>query len=165
MPELPSKQQKPPIQGQKPQIPDKQMSQEPKKPTPPENKPKSAPKPEKDDSLKYEMTYVNGGFNNGVEIKPGRGGKIELSIAIYGGGEKKTLGISPLPPSITKLTQAYEIGADRDTDVPEITDELKRYFDELNQALSMKVIDILREADEKVKKAIKETFSSVNQGF
>lgn len=165
MPELPNKpQQKPPIQGQQSRVPDKQMSQEPKKPVAPA-KPKSAPKPEKDDALKYEMTYVNGGFNNGVEIKPGRGGKVELSISIYGGGEKKSLGVSPLPPSIAKLIGAYEVGADQDIDSPEITDELKRYFDEINQTLSMKIIDILKETDIKTRKAIKETFSSVNQGF
>lgn len=164
MPEIPNQQQKPPVQGQQKQmLPKKPMEKPvPEKQTLP---PKEPPKPKKDEGLKYEMTYVNGGFNNGVELKPARGGKIELSIAIYGGGEKKVLGISPLPPSITKLTQAYEVGADRDADTPEITDELKRYFDELNQTLSMKVIDILRETDEKVKKAIKETFSSVNQGF
>lgn len=164
MPEIPNQQQKPPVQGQQKQMPPKKPMEKPvpeKQPLPP----KELPKPKKDEGLKYEMTYVNGGFNNGVEIKPGHDGKIELSISIYGGGEQKKLGISPLPPAVTKLTKAYEIGANQDIDSPEITDELKRYFDEINQTLSMKVIAILREADEKVKAAIQSTFKQVNQGF
>lgn len=167
MPEVPQSpiKQKPSIQGQVP--PEKKQKLPVIKPeqSPEKKKPKSPPKPKKDEDLKYEMIYVNGGFNNGVELKPASDGKVELSIAIYGGGEKKTLGISPLPPSIAKLMKAYEVGAASDANTPEITDELKRYFAEINQSLSMKVIDILKEADEKVKAAIKSTFRETNQGF
>lgn len=136
----------------------------PEKPTAPEQKPppkKKTPAQKKDDRFKFEMKYVNGGFNNGVQVKPDKDGKALLEIAIYGGGEKKTLSVGPLPKEIAKLIQAYEIGANQDTDAPEITGELQKFFAQIQQQLSMKIINILKEADEKVAMAIKETFKNI----
>ena len=134
-----------------------------KKNTNPAQKP---PAQEKDDAFKYEMQYANGGFNNGVEIKPDREGKAQLKVSIYGGGEQKVMKISPLPASITKLTQAYELSADKvDDSSPEITEELQKYFDEVRSVLSAKIIQIVTQMDEQIKTAITQTFKEVNKGY
>lgn len=151
---------------------------EPKQPpqqkpvAPPEKKPAApptaAPKPktpaqEKDDALKYEMQYANGGFNNGVEIKPDKDGKVQLKVSIYGGGEQKVMKISPMPAPIAKLMKAYELTATQnDTSTPEVTEELQKYFDQLRNTLSAKIIQIMTEADSKIKGAIHETFKSMS---
>lgn len=149
--------EKPPEQGKEQPV----QKQEPG--TPPPSKPekkKETPAQKKQEGLKYEMTYVNGGFNNGVQIKPDKGGKALVEISIYGGGEKKTLSVGPLPASISKLVQAYEISATQNSDAPEITGELQRWFEDKNNKLSIKIIQILTEADQKIASAIKEVFKS-----
>lgn len=135
-----------------------------KKPaTPPAATPKpKTPAQEKDDALKYEMQYANGGFNNGVEIKPDKDGKVQLKVSIYGGGEQKVMKISPMPSPIAKLMKAYELTATQnDTSTPEVTEELQKYFDQLRNSLSAKIIQIMTEADSKIKGAIHETFKSM----
>lgn len=124
-------------------------------------KEKKTPAQEKDDSLKYEMQYVNGGFNNGVQIKPDKNGKANVEISIYGGGEKKTLTVGPLPADISKLIKAYEIATTQNSDSPEITGELQKYFAEVNERLSRQIISILQETDIKVFQAIKSTFKEL----
>lgn len=149
----PQQQGKPPVEKQPP---------EQQKPAPkPEPQKKPEPKVQKDESLKFTMTYANGGFNNGIELKPGKDGKIELSIAIYGGGEPKSLGIQGFSPEIKKLISAYEVGATNQQDTGDITKALKEYFKRVNQVLSLKVIEILQGADNQIKDAIKQTFKEV----
>lgn len=134
--------------------------------TPPVEKPQGQKKPEgkktpaqkKDEGLKYEMKYVNGGFNNGVEIKPDKDGKANIEISIYGGGTKKTLSVGPLPVEIAKLIKAYEVSANQGQETPEITGELQKYFENLNTTLSQKIIEIMMDMDSKVEAAIRETF-------
>lgn len=119
---------------------------------------KKTPAQKKDEGLKYEMKYVNGGFNNGVQIKPDKDGKANVEISIYGGGTKKTLSVGPLPGQISKLIKAYEISATQSQNTPEITGELQKYFEQLNTTLSQKIIEIMMEMDSKVESAIRETF-------
>lgn len=116
-------------------------------------------KPKKDETLKYELTHANGGFNDGVEIKPAKNGKLQLTISLYGGGDVKSMGISPLPPNIAKLVKAYEVGATNDdSSTPEITDELKKKFEDLKVKLSLDIIQILQDTDAKIGQAIKNIF-------
>ena len=129
--------------------------QEPKPVSPPKKK---TPAQKKDDHLKYEMKYVNGGFNNGVELKPDRDGKVNIKIAIFGGGKEKSLTVGPLPKEIAKLVRAYEIEANQGNDAQDVTQELQQYFEEKNTILSQKIILILQECDQKVEQTIKETF-------
>lgn len=113
----------------------------------------------KDETLKYELTYANGGFNDGVVIKPSTDGKAELKISLYGGGESKIMKVGPMQPNIDKLLRAYETTAtNNDQSAPEITEELKRYFDEVKTKLSLEIIKILQEADEKIKGSIRNAF-------
>lgn len=158
VPENPPQDQKKPEARPQDNKPQEKPKAKPEKPQP-EKKP--APKPKKDDLLKYTMTYANGGFNNGVELKPGKDGKIELSITIYGGGEKKSLGISNVSPSVQKLIKAYSVGAQAQEPMEDITEGLRKYFEQVNKTLSFKVIDILQEADDKIKSAIQETFKEI----
>lgn len=161
---MPPKENQPPIPKKKPQGKPPVPTKEPEaKPVPAPENPKKRPEPkvEKDDSLKYEFTYANGGFNNGVEVKPGKNGKLELDISIYGGGEKKTMGISGYSPQVQKLVQAYEVGATSGQETEDINKALKDYFKRVNQTLSMKIISILENTDNQIKNAIKETFKEV----
>lgn len=142
-----------PKQDQKPVPKEKDSGSVPKKPSP--------PKPKKDESLKYSMTYANGGFNNGVELRPGKDGKIELSITIYGGGEKKYMGISGFSPEVKSIVQAYQVAAETGQNSEDVKQGLKEYFTKINATLSMKIIQILQEADSKIQDSIKQTFKEV----
>lgn len=122
----------------------------------PETKPKKVEKPE-NDLLKFEMQYVNGGFNNGVNVKPDKDGKLNVEISIYGGGRRKTLSVNPTSQNVKKLLNAYEIAATDGQSDEHITVELQKYCKEIEEDLSMKIINILTEVDEKVKAVIKET--------
>lgn len=142
----------------KPPPEQKAPSKEPTKPKPPAQ--------QKDDALKYEMKFANGGFNNGVEIKPARDGKVELKVSIYGGGEQNVMRISPVPESIAKMIKAYEIGAEK-TGEPDsgITEELQSYFDDIRTNLSVEIIQILTDVDSKIESAIKKAFSQANSRY
>lgn len=141
-----------PQQGQTPTPPTEPVAKKPVE--------KKTPAQKKDEGLKYEMKYVNGGFNNGVQIKPDKDGKAMVEISIYGGGTKKTLSIGPLPAQIGKLIKAYEVSATQGQETPEITGELQKYFENLNTTLSQKIIEIMMDMDSKVEQAIRETFKS-----
>jgi hypothetical protein len=153
---------------QKP-MPQKQAA--PGTPPSPEQKPvpqkpvqkKKTPAEHKDDRFKYEMTYANGGFNNGAEVKPDKDGKANVEISIYGGGQKKSLKVGPLPPNIEKLVRAYELSANQNEDSPEITEELQRYFAQVKTLLNAKILEILKQADLQIANAVKETFSQINK--
>tara|TARA_R110000868_G_scaffold217359_1_gene467430 strand:+ start:1699 stop:2223 length:525 start_codon:yes stop_codon:yes gene_type:complete len=169
MPEQPQKPQAPP---QKQVAPQKQQAPTGKGKAPsPEQSPapeKAAPKKKtpaetKDDRFKYEMTYANGGYNNGAEVKPDKNGKANIEISIYGGGQKKSLSVGPLPPNIEKLVKAYELSANQNEDSPEITQELQKYFAQAKTLLNAKVLEIFKQADLQIANAIKETFNQVNQ--
>lgn len=132
----------------------------------PQTKKPATPAQEKSDAFKYDMQYANGGFNNGVEIKPARDGKIELKVSIYGGGEQKVMKISPVPDSVAKMIKAYELGADK-TGEPDgsVTGGLQDYFDGIRAQLSAEIIGIMTEADKKIESAIKKVFATPTDGF
>ena len=131
------------------------------------NQGKSPEEEAREDAMKYEMVYINGGFNgDGIILKPEQEARASLEISIYGGGQKKSLTISSLPKNIQKLIKAYEVGAsESDSETPEITGELQKYFEEVKQSLSAKIISIFKEADVKTKAAIKAAFNDVNKNY
>lgn len=143
-----------PKQGQEPTPPQKKE--------PPVDKPKS-PTKEKEPGLKYEMKYVNGGFNSGVKIEPTNGGKIALSISIYGGGEPKKVKL-PASPEISKIIQGYEIAV-KNNDKLGLTMEpkLDQYLQGLEQEISLGVIKAMQEFDQKVKQIILNTIRGKNE--
>lgn len=167
MPEQPQKpqDQKKQVTPQKQPAPEKGKTPAPEQsPTPQKTPPKKkTPAEVKDDRFKYEMTYANGGFNNGAEVKPDKDGKANVEISIYGGGQKKSLSVGPLPPNIEKLVKAYELSADKNEDSPEITQELQKYFAQAKTLLNAKIIDILKKTDLQIANAVKETFTQINK--
>ena len=136
--------QQPPNQNQPPQEP------QPEK--------KSNPKEKKESGLKYDMKYVNGGFNDGVKIEPTNGGKLALSISIFGGGgEPKTVNI-PASPAMQKIIKGYEVAFNnQDSMGTSMEPEMDRYMDNLKQEISLKVIRLMQEMDQKVKQIIIQT--------
>lgn len=154
-----------PAKQQAPATPSKNGQQPPtdNAPVAPKQPATKTPAATKDDRFKYEMTYANGGFNNGVQIKPDKNGKANVEISIYGGGQKKTLSVGPLPPNIAKLVSAYELGANQNEDSPEITAELQKYFAQVQTLLNSKILEIIKQADLQIANAVKETFSQINR--
>ena len=149
-----------------PKIDSQSQEQKPvpeKNPSPVKQQPekKKTPAQQKDEMLKYEMKYVNGGFNNGVEIKPDRDGKVNIKISIFGGGKQKSLTVGPVQQNIAKLIKAYELEANNGKGSPEITRELQNYFKQLNESLSSKIINLLIDLDTKAQSAIKETLKEI----
>ena len=53
------------------------------------------------------------------------------------------------------------ITAEQNSDSPEITGELQKYFREVSEKLSRQIISILQETDIKVYQAIKSTFKEL----
>lgn len=149
-----------PIQGKNPQEP---KGSNPQK-TPPKQEPqKPKSKPKKDEGLKFELTYANGGFNDGVEIKPGKNATIEMTISLYGGGKPKSLSIKNLPNDIKTLLKGYEIAAtNNDTSSPEITQELQQIFERIKEKLSFDIIKYMGELDEKIANSIKAAIKGLN---
>ena len=143
---------KPP--AEKPSAP----AQPPKEPL----KAKTPPKAEKYESLKFDLTFVNGGFNDGVDVMPGKNGTLELRITLYGGGESKHLTIGPLPKPLETLIRGYEVSANGGSDTtPEITNDLKVQFQKIKEKLSLDIIKYLQEFDAKVEASIKETLRTM----
>lgn len=151
--------EKPPQQGkaqQPKQRPD--PSQQPPQGQEPDRK---KPEPKKDESLKYEGKYFNGGFADGVKIQPVSGGKLALSISIYGGGEPKKVNI-PASGKMAKVLQAYEVGfKSNDRLGPSMEPEIDQYLETLNQQISFKVMAAMREFDQKVKQIIQQTIKGM----
>lgn len=115
---------------------------------------KEKPKKEENSGLKYEMKYVNGGFNNGVTIEPTNGGKLALSISIFGGGDPKKVNI-PASSEMSKIIQGYEVAV-KNNDQLGLTMEpkMEQYISGLEQEISVQVIQAMQEFDQKVKQII-----------
>ncbi len=113
--------------------------------------------PKKDDTLKYEGKYFNGGFADGVKLEPASDGKISVSISIYGGGEPKINKISA-NPKMQKILKAYEIGfKNQDNLGTRMEGDIDDYLETVTQQMSFKIIAAMRELDEKIKQIIIQT--------
>lgn len=111
----------------------------------------------KDDTLKYEGKYFNGGFADGVKLEPASDGKISVSISIYGGGEPKINKISA-NPKMQKILKAYEIGfKNQDNLGTRMEGDIDDYLETVTQQMSFKIIAAMRELDEKIKQIIIQT--------
>lgn len=136
------------------------------KPTPPDQQQpqkKAAPsKPveKKEEGLKYEGKYFNGGFADGVELEPVGDGKIGLTITVYGGGEPKKIKI-PASGKMQKILRGYEAAFHNEDDLgTKMEPEIDQYLTNLKQQMSFKIITALREFDQKVKQIIIETIKA-----
>ena len=109
------------------------------------------------DVIKYEMTYVNGGFTEeGIKIEPTSDGKLSMSISIYGGGKKKNMVISSKSGKLSKLSKAYSI-AQKQGDAKngdEVTSELEDIVSTLKSNIAYEIVELLKKFDEDVKRVI-----------
>jgi len=109
------------------------------------------------DVIKYEMTYVNGGFTEeGIKIEPTPDGKLSMSISIYGGGKKKNMVISSKSGKLSKLTKAYSLaqtqGDAKNGD--DVTSELEDITSSLKSEIAYEIVELLKKLDNDVKKII-----------
>lgn len=115
----------------------------------------------KDETLKYECKYVNGGFNNGVKLEPTSGGKLLLSISIYGGGESKSIKI-PVRGELQKIISGYESAfKSKDSLGTELEPEIDDKLQILKEEISNKIISAMKKFDLEVKQIIINTIKEI----
>lgn len=116
-----------------------------------------------ENQFKYEMTYLNGGFNgDSIKIEPGKDGKLVIEIPIYGGGQKKTMSVNS-PKRIQSLVSAIPMAQDQNDakSGQEVNSELQKHFDELKLAMSQRFIELFKEVDAKAKQIIVESLKEL----
>lgn len=113
----------------------------------------------------YNMKYVNGGFSNSVDVQPGIGedsGKVNVSINIFGGGEKKKVSL-PTPPKIQRMMKAYEIALrNKDESAENIKLQLEKYYADLKSIIGAKFVQVMKEADSKAKQVLIQSIKEIN---
>lgn len=114
----------------------------------------------------YSMKTVNGGFSDGVDIKPGaNAGVMNIGIDIYGGSEGIT---HPhrVPPKIQQYQQAYLQA--RQTGDPMSEDfkvELERYYADLRNTISARFIQLLEQLDQNVSQVVANAVKEANSRY
>jgi hypothetical protein len=116
--------------------------------------------------IKYDMKHINGGFSDGVEIKPGQhAGLMNISVDIYGGSN----GLShphQVPQSIRELQEAYIAAAK--TGNPSATDfkpELEAYYTNLKRAISFEIVRLIQQFDQGASTAIATAVQKINEKY
>lgn len=117
------------------------------------------------DQYSYDMKYVNGGFANSVDIQPGTNedsGKVNVSINIFGGGEKKQITL-PTPPKIQQMLKAYEVALRKqDPSADKIKIQLEKYYADLKISIAEKFINVMKEMDAKSKQVLIQSIKEIN---
>lgn len=117
------------------------------------------------DQYSYDMKYVNGGFANSVDVQPGTNedsGKVNVSINIFGGGEKKQITL-PTPPKIQQMLKAYEVSLKKqDPSADRIKAQLEKYYADLKISIAEKFINVMKEMDAKSKQVLIQSIKEVN---
>lgn len=116
----------------------------------------------------YDMTYVNGGFSNSVDVQPGTGediGKVKVSINIFGGGQKKKV-VIPTPPKIAQMLKAYEVAVRKqDPSADKFKQQLEAYYETLRNTIASKFVPLIQELDNKAKQVIIQSVKESNEKF
>ena len=113
----------------------------------------------KQEGLSYTMKYASGGFSNGVKIEPADGGKLSMSVSIYGGAPKK---LTITAGKLASVLKGYEVAVKNNNKVGlGMEPEIDNYINTLTQQISFKVIDAMRELDDKIKQIITETIKGM----
>jgi hypothetical protein len=117
------------------------------------------------DQYSYDMKYVNGGFANSVDVQPGTNedsGKVNVSINIFGGGEKKQITL-PTPPKIQQMLKAYEVSLKKqDPSADRIKVQLEKYYADLKISIAEKFINVMKEMDAKSKQVLIQSIKETN---
>jgi len=116
----------------------------------------------------YNMKYVNGGFSNSVDVQPGTNedsGKVNVSINIFGGGEKKSIAL-PTPPKIQQVMKAYEVALKKqDPSADKFKQYLEKYYADLKVVIASKFIEVMKEMDAKSKQVLIQSIKETNEKF
>jgi hypothetical protein len=117
------------------------------------------------DQYSYDMKYVNGGFANSVDVQPGTNedsGKVNVSINIFGRGEKKQITL-PTPPKIQQMLKAYEVSLKKqDPSADRIKVQLEKYYADLKISIAEKFINVMKEMDAKSKQVLIQSIKETN---
>lgn len=116
--------------------------------------------------IRYDMTNINGGFSDGVEIKPGNSASVmNISVNIYGGSPKTSKPYA-VPKSIADMQQAY-IAAQQSGDPvsSDIRSELETYYNNLRTAISLEVVNIMKNFDAQARDAINRAVANMNKKY
>lgn len=116
--------------------------------------------------IKYDLSSVNGGFSDGVDINVTKKvGTIGISVNIYGGGNLNYLSFKT-PQSIVEyqdaLIAAMRVG---DPVTSELSVELNAYKKAMKKAVSLAMVNVLRKFDEDAKAAITAAVSEVHASY
>lgn len=121
---------------------------------------------EKTKKVRYDMVNVNGGFSDGVEIKPGDNPSVmNVSVNIYGGSLQRSHPYN-VPKSIADLQQAY-IAAQQSGDPvsTQIKDQLEAYYNNLRRAISLEIVALLKSFDEQANAGITRAVTNLNKKY
>lgn len=121
---------------------------------------------EESKKIRYDMVNINGGFSDGVEIKPGGDPTtMNISVNIFGGNQSNALRYN-VPKQISDMQQAYI--AARTTGDPvssEIEVELESYYNNLRQAISLEVVNLMKSFDEQANTVISRAVANINKKY
>lgn len=108
------------------------------------------------DEQKYEGKYFNGGFNEkSVKIVPSNDGRLSISVNIYGGGEQKSVNISPKKTDIKKILTAYQSAVTSNNKIgTKLEPDIDSYMLEVRNKISNQMIELMRQFDNRVKEII-----------
>ena len=117
--------------------------------------------------IKYDMRNINGGFSDGVEIRPAQNDPaiMNITINIYG-GSKNSFNAYKVPPRIQELQSAFlKTRQTGDPFAAEFKKELDAYYDNLKRAIGLEMVRLIQEFDAQAKDSIGRAIGKLNQRY
>lgn len=117
-------------------------------------------------AIRYDMHYVNGGYSDGVDIKPSSNvSNMDVTINIYGGNQGSK-NMYAVPASIRELQEAL-LAARRigDPVASDIRIELDDYYENLRRAISLEVVRLMKDFDANMKQRLDIIVQNINQKY
>lgn len=121
---------------------------------------------EEDQKIRYDMTNINGGFSDGVEIKPGSDSTtMNVSVNIFGGGQSNSLPFT-VPTQISDMQQAYVAAQQTGDPVSgDIAGELEAYYNNLRTAISLEMVALMKKFDADANAVISRAVANMNKKY
>lgn len=118
--------------------------------------------------IKYGLKSVSGGFNDGVDIVPGKNisaGKILINVTLYGGGSKDWHAF-PAPSQVQEYINAWqEAQTTGDPISNDIEVNIEAYYSLIKKEIGINLIKALQEFDQKASQIIKSSVAAVNRRY
>jgi len=121
---------------------------------------------EEEQKIRYDMVNINGGFSDGVEIKPGSDSTVmNVSVNIFGGSQSNFLPFT-VPKQVSDMQQAY-IAAQQTGDPvsADIASELESYYNNLRTAISLEMIALMKRFDAEANAVITRAVANMNKKY